>query len=117
MRESIKKVLRGDNPGLAADDDHRTRTWYREMFAPGVAAGLLRPADLAGYRNGPVFIRGSMHVPPGREAVRDAMPAFFDLLHEEAEPSVHVVLGHFIFVYIHPYMVRPVLQVQSFCSA
>ncbi len=102
VRESIDKVLHGDNPGLVADDDHRI--WYREMFAPGVTAGLLRPADLAGYRNGPVFIRRSMHVPPSREAVRDAMPAFFDLLHEETEPSVRVVLGHFIFVYIHPYM-------------
>ncbi len=102
VRESIDKVLRGDNPGLVADDDHRL--WYREMFAPGVTAGLLRPADLAGYRNGPVFIRRSMHVPPSREAVRDAMPAFFDLLHEETEPSVRIVLGHFIFVYIHPYM-------------
>jgi len=102
VRESIDKVLHGDNPGLVADDDHRI--WYREMFAPGVTAGLLRPADLAGYRNGPVFIRRSMHVPPSREAVRDAMPALFDLLHEETEPSVRVVLGHFIFVYIHPYM-------------
>ena len=32
------------------------------------------------------------------------MPALFDLLKEEAEPSVRVVLGHFIFVYIHPYV-------------
>jgi len=32
------------------------------------------------------------------------MPAFFDLLHEETEPSIRVVLGHFIFVYSHPYM-------------
>ena len=32
------------------------------------------------------------------------MPAFFDLLKEEPEPSVRVVLGHFMFVYIHPYM-------------
>ena len=102
VRKSIDKVLHGDNPGLVADDDHRI--WYREMFVPGVAAGLLRPADLAGYRNGPVFIRRSMHVPPGPEAVRDAMPAFFDLLREEAEPSVRVVLGHFLFVHIHPYM-------------
>jgi fido (protein-threonine AMPylation protein) len=102
VRESIEKVLRGDNPGTVADDDHRT--WYREMFAPGVTAGLLRPADLAGYRNEPVYIRRSMHVPPSHEAVRDAMPAFFDLLGEETEPSVRVVLGHFVFVYIHPYM-------------
>ena len=74
------------------------------MFAPGVTVGLLRPADLAGYRNGPVYIRRSMHVPPSHEAVRDAMPAFFDLLGEETEPSVRVLLGHFVFVYIHPYM-------------
>lgn len=32
------------------------------------------------------------------------MPAFFDLLREEPEPSVRVVLGHFVFVYIHSYM-------------
>jgi Fic family protein len=43
-------------------------------------------------------------VPLNREAVRDAMPAFFDLLREEPYPAVRVVLGHFIFVYIHPYM-------------
>jgi Fic family protein len=36
--------------------------------------------------------------------VRDAMPVFFEMLTQEAEPSVRVVLGHFIFVYIHPYM-------------
>jgi Fic family protein len=32
------------------------------------------------------------------------MPVFFDLLREESDPAVRVVLGHFIFVYIHPYM-------------
>jgi Fic family protein len=73
------------------------------MFAPSVTAGLARPADLAGYRVAPVYIQRSMHVPPGSHAVRDAMPAFFDLLREEAEPSVRVVLGHFLFVYVHPY--------------
>ena len=73
------------------------------MFAPSVTAGLLRPADLAGYRNGPVHIHRSMHAPPSREVVRDAMPELFALLREETEASVRVVLGHFIFVYIHPY--------------
>lgn len=102
VRESVGKVLQGNIPGTVVDDDHRI--WYREMFAPGVTAGLLRAADLAGYRNGPVYIRRSMHVPPSCEAVRDAMPAFFDLLRDETDPSVRVVLGHFIFVYIHPYM-------------
>ena len=102
VRVSVRKVLEGDNPGAVVDDDHGD--WYREMFGPGVIAGLLRAADLAGYRNDQVYIRRSMHVPPRYEAVRDCMPAFFDLLREEPEPSVRVVLGHFMFVYIHPYM-------------
>jgi fido (protein-threonine AMPylation protein) len=32
------------------------------------------------------------------------MPAFFDLLREESHPAARVLLGRFIFVYIHPYM-------------
>jgi len=32
------------------------------------------------------------------------MPAFFDLLSDEMDAAVRIVLGHFIFVYIHPYM-------------
>ena len=102
VEQSIGKVLKGENPGAVAEQDHRA--WYREMFAPSVAAGLLRASDLAGYRNGQVFIRNSMHIPLNREAVRDSMPAFFDMLRAEEHPAVRVVLGHFIFVYIHPYM-------------
>ena len=81
VEQSIGKVLQGENPGVVAEQDHRA--WYREMFAPSVATGLLRASDLAGYRNGQVFIRNSMHVPLNKEAVRDAMPAYFDLLREE----------------------------------
>ena len=51
-----------------------------------------------------MFIRGSKHTPLSREALRDAIPVLFELLTEETEPAVRVVLGHFIFVYIHPYM-------------
>jgi len=102
VQKSMARVLNGENPGLVADEDHGT--WYREMFGPSVTAGLVKPSDLAGYRNGQVYIRRSMHVPLNRDAVVDAMPALFDLLREEKEPAVRAVLGHFIFVYIHPYM-------------
>jgi len=102
VRESLRKVLEGHNPGAVCDEDHSD--WYREMFGPSAVAGLLRATDLAGYRSDRVFIRRSMHVPPSHEAVRDCMPTLFDLLREESEPSVRVVLGHFVFVYIHPYM-------------
>ncbi len=102
VEKSLRRVLGGENPGAVAEEDHGA--WYREMFAPSVTAGLLRAPDLAGYRNAPVYIRRSMHAPPNSEAVRDAMPVFFEMQTQEAEPSVRVVLGHFIFVYIHPYV-------------
>ncbi len=101
VKESVKKVLSGASAGDTADADHGN--WYRELFSPSITAGILQPGDLAGYRNGPVYIRQSMHTPPAKEAVRDLMPAFFDLLREEEDPAVRVVLGHFMFVFIHPY--------------
>jgi len=101
VQRSLGSVLRGDDPGAVAEADHSL--WYREMFSPGVAAGLHRPADLAGYRSGPVFIRRSLHIPPAAAAVRDAMPVLFELLSAEAEPAARAVLGHFVFVYVHPY--------------
>jgi hypothetical protein len=36
-------------------------------------------------------------------AIRGLIPALFDLLMEEENPAVLVVLGHFIFIYIHSY--------------
>jgi len=102
VKDSVDKVLSGDNAGTVADDAHGD--WYRQLFGPSVAAGIVDAVDLAGYRNGPVYIRRSMHVPPPRDAVRDCMPALFELLRSEQEPSVRAVLGHFVFVYIHPYM-------------
>ena len=76
VEDSIKKILDGNNAGQTVTRDHGA--WYRELFAPSVTAGILRAGDL--------------------------MPAFFDLLEKETEAAVRVVLGHFIFVYIHPYM-------------
>ena len=101
VRDSVRRAVAGESPGAVAEADHRT--WYRELFAPSVAAGLVRPADLAGYRDAPVFIQRSMHVPPSAPAVRDAMPALFELLREEPDPAVRAVLGHFLFVHVHPY--------------
>jgi len=102
VQVSLRKILHNKTSGTVVSDDHSN--WYAELFGPGVTAGIISAVDLAGYRSGPVYIRRSMHVPPPREAVRDCMPALFDLLSEEPEPSVRIVLGHFIFVYIHPYV-------------
>jgi hypothetical protein len=101
VKQSVGKILEGRNAGDVAQHDHDV--WYRELFGPSVAAGIVKPADLAGYRNGPAYIRHSMHVPPRAAGLRDLMPAFFDHLRQEREPAVRVVLGHFLFVYAHPY--------------
>ncbi|MEJ2879815.1 Fic family protein [Pedobacter sp. GR22-6] len=50
------------------------------------------------------LFRLSQHVPLGVDAMRDCMPVLFELLESETEPSVRAVMGHFIFVFIHPYM-------------
>ena len=103
VKKSLIKILSyKKSPGTVAGNDHHI--WYRELFAPSVSAGLIGASDLAGYRNQPVYIRKSRHVPPRQEAVRDLMPAFFSLLKDEVEPAVKAVLGHFFFVHIHPYV-------------
>jgi len=102
VKQSVQRVLSNENPGAVADRDHAE--WYRQMFAPSVTAGLVRAGSLAGYRDGQVYIRNSMHVPLPSHAVGDAMPVFFDMLEQETNAAVRVVLGHFVFVYIHPYM-------------
>jgi hypothetical protein len=102
VTRSIVEILAGKNAGSIAGEDHGN--WYRALFAPSVATGILKPADLAGYRINQVYIGNSQHLPLNKESLRDAMPLLFELLENEPEASVRAILGHFIFVYIHPYM-------------
>ena len=102
VKGSVRQVLNGANAGDVFERDHGA--WYRALFAPSVSAGILSAADLAGYRTGQVYIRRSKHVPPKPEAVRDTMPELIELLRTEPDAGVRAVLGHFMFVYIHPYM-------------
>jgi hypothetical protein len=101
VKTTVADIIGGANPGLRAQAAHTD--WYRELFPPCVAAGLVPPAALAGYPNEAVYLRTSRYVPPRWEAVRDAMPALFDLLQSEFEPAVRAVLGHWLFGYVHPY--------------
>lgn len=101
VMRSIERIFEGENPGAVADRD--LQTWYAQLHQPHVDAGIIPAYSLAGYRERRVFIRNSQHVPPPREAVPDAMGAFFELLAAEDHPAVRGVLGHFAFVFIHPY--------------
>lgn len=101
VRETVRRVLASEAKINVVRTAHRQ--WYRELFAPHVAAGLLGSSMLAGYRNAPVYIRGSRHVPPRWELVTDAMSALFDLIEGEPEPAVRAVLGHWLLGYVHPF--------------
>jgi fido (protein-threonine AMPylation protein) len=101
VKKTVAEVIAGANAGALVRTAHKN--WYRELFQPCVRAGLIEAGVLAGYRNNPVYLRTSRFVPPRWEAVRDAMPALFDLLEQETEPAARAVLGHWLFGYIHPY--------------
>ena len=102
VNADLVRVIKGENAGTVFRS--ALPRWVQALFSPSVQAGLLKASDLAGYRNDQVFIRGALHVPLSKEAVRDGMPVLFELLEKEGEPRVRAVLGHFVFVYIHPYM-------------
>ncbi len=100
--KSVEKIFAEGHPGQVASTD--LPYWYSELHRPFVQVGRLTAADLAGYRERAVFIRGASHVPPSPgPAVIDSMEAFFMALKEEENAAVRAILGHFIFVYIHPF--------------
>lgn len=101
VRDAVEAVVRGADSAEIARDRHQS--WFRALFSPSAAIGLVDENDLIGYRRQAVFIRGSRYVPMRWEAVPEAMERFFDLLAAEEEPSVRSVLGHFLFGFIHPY--------------
>ena len=102
VKKSIADIFDGGSPGTVADRD--LQSWYRALFSPSVTAGIISPASLAGYRAGPVYIRDSQHVPSPHGAVPDLMETLFALLKGEESAAVRGVLGHFVFVFIHPYL-------------
>jgi len=102
VKQDLVRLIKGENAGTVFRN--ALPRWYQALFSPSVQAGILKASDLAGYRNDQVFIRGALHIPLSKEAVRDCMPVLFELLEAETEPQVRAVLGHFLFAYIHPYM-------------
>ena len=98
---SIQEILGGQPVSKIANRNFPN--WYRKLFSPSVQSGLLSTHALAGFRNRPVFIRGSHHIPPPHEAVPELMELLFQLLDEEAPAGAKAILAHFLFVYIHPY--------------
>lgn len=97
---AVADILVGAKPSTVVHDRHMA--WFRAMFQPTVAAGLLKPERLAGYRDFFIYLKGSRYVPVAHASLQDAMDAYFDALEAEPDPRVRAVLGHSIFTYVHP---------------
>jgi fido (protein-threonine AMPylation protein) len=102
VKKSVTDILNGRDPGEIVEQD--LSKWYRALFNPSARAGIIPEEMLYGYRKGQVYIRNSRHVPLPKDALLDAMDAFFTCVKNESHAAVRAVLGHFFFVFIHPYM-------------
>lgn len=76
---------------------------YYQRFKPSVDAGIVDSWVLADYRNMPVFIRGTSHVPPAYEKLPELMESFEIIINRTKNPVVKAILAHYLFVTIHPY--------------
>lgn len=103
VKGSVAEIIAGANAGAVVRPTHTN--WYGELFQPCVAAGLIPAGTLAGYRNDAVYLRTSRYVPPWWEAVRDAVPALFDLLEREADPGAPRGTGAVV-VRLHTFIPR-----------
>jgi hypothetical protein len=102
VKNSINRVFAGDLPGEVVEEE--LSIWYQKLFSPSVQLGIIPPTELFGYRRHQVYIRNSRHTPPEKDHLSELMSTFIQCLKEEENSAVRAVLGHFIFVYIHPYM-------------
>lgn len=85
VKKCVKQVIQGRNAEKVVKNN--LQKWYQNLFSPSVQVGIITPDTLLGYRYSQVFIRNSRHTPPPKEAVVDAMDAFFQCLKKRNSPS------------------------------
>jgi hypothetical protein len=100
VRSAVEQIIAGADAARLVEAN--IQNWYRELFAPSAAAGIIPVERLAGWRQHLVYLKNSSHVPVSWESLPDAMEAYFECLREEKDARARAVLGHFIFTWIHP---------------
>lgn len=98
----IDSLTGGDEIGKVV---HSVIHWHEWQTESAIDAKLL-PYDgrCISYRNGQCYVARSRHIPVGHEDVKAAMETLRELLTGERNAFVRAVLGHFLLVYIHPFM-------------
>lgn len=78
---------------------------HLELWGPSIDAGIVGATEMRGWRESPVFIRQSRHVPPGPEKVGRYMVQLIEQVNSlDVGPITRAVLTHWGFVHIHPFM-------------
>ncbi len=78
---------------------------YVELWSPSVDAGVMTAADLRGWRQAPVYVRGSDYVPPAPGKVPQLMRVWADAVNAlDVDPLSRAAVAHWGFVHVHPFM-------------
>ena len=101
VKTSVEQVLDQKPAGEVAKQHHER--WQQALMKPYVNDGQVLAQNAVKYRRRRSLSCIPQHRPPKLEAVRDYMPALFDLLAGEEHAGVRAVLGHWAFIYIYPY--------------
>jgi Fic family protein len=77
---------------------------HESLYRPSVEAGLMKPADLRKWREGPVGLAGFQYVPPNHLKLPDLMRGLEEFaVREDLTPMQRALLVHLEFVTIHPF--------------
>lgn len=98
----ILSKIQADFNKTIVDEDLVKDTYYH-LFKPSVDAGIIDRTTLVGYRTNPVFIRGTIYVPPSHEKLSELMESFESLMNRIKNPVIKAIITHYLFVTIHPY--------------
>lgn len=103
LQQSLSSAHNNPAQSLLDQLNQGITSWYRALLQPCVDAGLISRVDLAGFRKGAIYIRGSSHIPPPSEQLMDCMDALKELISNEENYPVKAILGHWFLGYIHPF--------------
>jgi signal recognition particle subunit SEC65 len=92
VTEAVRRVLEGNSGADLVADEHQR--WHALLFGSTPSYS---------YRDRPVYLGGSRHVPYPPTAVLDGMSSLLECIAGEPDARVRAVLGPFLLTYIHPY--------------
>ena len=89
--------------GRARVSQELVQDTHYQLFKPSADSGIVKPVDLAVYRNAPAFIRGTSYVPPAQSKLLDLMESYEQSINSIDSNVIRAILAHYFFVAIHPY--------------